>query len=97
MLLLVVAEVLRERLVLALQRQLLGLLVEVGLEVLQRQREVEDVDVPTPALGERAGHPRGDGRGAVGGAGGERAADQERAPAHALDLDVLHWVRVLSG
>ena len=53
MLLLVVAEVVRERLVLTLQRQLLGLLVERGLEVLERQREVEDVDVAASALRER--------------------------------------------
>ena len=63
------------------------MLVEVGLEVLEREREVEDVDIPTAGRRQGVAHVRTDGGGAVHGAGGHRAAQDEARAGEAVDLD----------
>ena len=56
-------------------------------EVLERQGVVEDVDVAVAVLGECPADVRGRRHGAVGGAGGERGAQEERLARDAVDLD----------
>ncbi len=86
-LLLGVAEIARDLHRLRAQLELLRAAVEVRLEVLEREREVEDVEVAHVALRERVAQERGDHAGAVDGAGGEHALDQERLAADAFDAD----------
>src|SRR3954452_25528165 len=78
-------------------------LVERGLEVLERQREVEDVEIPT-AGSERAGHEGADRAGAVEAAGCKGAAHEARRAADAADLHrserrvhIVHLVSPLHG
>src|SRR3712207_5923258 len=60
-------------------------LVERRLEVLERERVVEDADVAL--LGERAAHERTDEAAAVDGAGGERPLREEGRARHPLHFD----------
>ncbi len=78
----------REGLRLATQADRLGLVrVEVGLQILEREREVEDAHVSAPRRAQRAAHVGTDGAGAIYGTGGHRAAQDEAGPADALNLD----------
>ena len=63
--------------------------VEVRLEVLERQREVEDFSVPPARFRERLRDERRDRRGPVDGARRERAAQDEARAGHAVHL-ALH-------
>src|SRR6476646_2181301 len=64
-----------------------GARVERRLDVLEREREVEDVDAAAGLLRARAAHARPDGRAAEQRAGRQGAAGEERAARHAVDLD----------
>src|SRR4029079_10835179 len=79
-----------------------GARVERRLDVLEREREVEDVHVAAGLLGDRAAHERPDGRAAEQRAGRQRAAGEERAARHAVDLDGLElgdgeWCGLVHG
>src|SRR6185312_7114220 len=63
--------------------------VERRLDVLEREREVQDVDVAAGLLRDRAPDERADGRAAEQRAGRQRAAREERAARHAVHLDGL--------
>jgi hypothetical protein len=64
-----------------------GLRVERRLEVLERQGEVEDLDVASVALREGLAHERAHRRHPVHRARGDRAAHDERLPGHSMNFD----------
>jgi hypothetical protein len=86
---LVVADLGRERLGVARQAADLAqrLVVERRLEVLERKREVQDVDVAAAVLSDRLAHERADGSEAVDRARRDRAARDERLAAQSLYVD----------
>jgi hypothetical protein len=60
--------------------------VELGLEVLEREREVEDFDVSATRFGDRSRDERRHRRGPAERGGAERAAQDEARARHAMDL-----------
>ena len=65
----------------------LGLVVERRLQVLERQGEVEDFDIPAPGLGEGLAQERPDHRQPVYRSRSEGSLHDHVAAAHLLDLD----------
>src|SRR5947209_7762168 len=87
-LLLVTGDQRRERLRLTAEADCLGLVgVEVGLQILEREREVERAHIPASGRAESAAHVGTDGGGAIYGARRHRAAQDEAGAADAVDLN----------
>jgi hypothetical protein len=85
---LLIAEHRRQRLRLAAQADRLTLVpVEVALEVLERQREVQDVEIARSRGGERVSDKGADRARAIRGPCGERPSQDEACAGHSVHLN----------